>query len=513
MAEIDPRLTDYPVIVIPDVARIIFQESEEKLLLGLKSGRILANDEVCGCPLLQLAFGWPKGMKILLNAGATVGGKPLISFWGCPSPLTEENIDFDGFYYSNKLLLEVGCVLNITETRAASPKLLSLFVHEIANRRRRLWKLAQSCLPQYELHDLNIPETTVPDRHASSICAALAAHGKIVDPSLLVKKNYVSVYDDWTLRPRVMEELFNVGFKDIDSPNSLGVTPLMHVYNSYVGGWDGVDRMVWLLSKGADINRRLPLSNARTGHLITAQVVGFFLGILEFQKPDNIYSSWVRLEHKISRHRDTLFPNKSITDSCSCACCPDGCTVLSVALRQVLGWQYWFQVSEPAFWLRRLLGFITGWENLDPIIERSVIRCLTFDALGLNHTCCSELGGVFGSLKRKSADEMEGRDEGEIGEIQQESRNGVEFLEELMLEFEATFDELGLPLIEFLEGYWHTRMAQHLLECDPYNENHDREARSIGVVLQAEEAELDTVSLLIGAGIKEVIDGDGGSVL
>jgi hypothetical protein len=56
-------------------------------------------------------------------------------------------------------------------------------------------------------------------------------------------------------------------------------------------------------------------------------------------------------------------------------------------------------------------------------------------------------------------------------------------------------------------------MAQHLLECDPYNENHDREARSIGVVLQAEEAELDRVSLLIGAGIKEVIDGDGGSVL
>lgn len=448
-------------------------------------------------------------MKILLNGGATVGGKPLLSFWGCPSPLTEENVGFDGFYHSTKLLLEVGCRLNITELRAASPKLLSLFVNEIANRRRRLWKLAQSSLPQYELHALNIPETAVPDRQAASICAALAAHGKTVDSSLVVKRGYVSVYDDLTLQPSVMEELFKVGFKDIDSPNSLGVTPLMHAYNSYVGGWEGVERMAWFLSKGADINRRLPLSNAKTGHLITAQVVGFFLGILEFQKPDDIYSSWIRWERKISKHRDSLFPNQSITDSCSCACCPHGCTILSVALRQVLGWQYWFQVSEPDFWLRRLLGFITGWENRDPIIESSVIRCLTFDALGLKHTCCIELGGVFGSLKRKSADEMEGRDDEEIGEIRQESRNDIAFLEKLMLEFEATFDELGLPLIEFLEGYWHTRMVQHVLERDPYDEKHDREARSIGVILQAEEADFDRVSLLIRAGIKDVVDDDG----
>lgn len=218
------RLTGSLVLVVPEVAKIIFQESEQMLLSGLESGRILSNDKVCGCSLLQLAFGWPDGMKILLDAGATIGERTLISFWGCPSSLIEEDVEFNRFYYSNKLLLEKGSGLSISDLQiAASPKLLSLFANELARRRWRLSKLAQSSLPAHELQAFDAPEKAVPDMNASRICAALAARGKTVDSSLMVKSNYVSVYDHRSLQPRVMEELLKVGFTNFDSPSPLGL--------------------------------------------------------------------------------------------------------------------------------------------------------------------------------------------------------------------------------------------------------------------------------------------------
>jgi hypothetical protein len=138
--------------------------------------------------------------------------------------------------------------------------------------------------------------------------------------------------------------------------------------------------------------------------------------------------------------------------------------------------------------------------------NRSIIRLLTFDGLGLKHTCCIEI-----DTRDREANEMRCRDEEEIAEIGQENKPVIETLETLVSEFEAIFDELGLPLIEFLEGYWHTRMMEHLLERDPYNEEHDQGARSIGVILQAERSELNRVPLLIGAQVKEV-DVDGWSL-
>jgi hypothetical protein len=130
--------------------------------------------------------------------------------------------------------------------------------------------------------------------------------------------------------------------------------------------------------------------------------------------------------------------------------------------------------------------------------NRSIIRLLTFDGLGLKHTCCIEI-----DTKDREVNEIRCRDEEEIAEIRQENKPVIETLEILVSEFEAKFDELGLPLIEFLEGYWHIRITEHILERDPYNEEHDQGARSIGVILQAEESELNSVLLLIGAQVKE----------
>ncbi|KAL4789392.1 hypothetical protein BDV19DRAFT_395087 [Aspergillus venezuelensis] len=101
--------------------------------------------------------------------------------------------------------------------------------------------------------------------------------------------------------------------------------------------------------------------------------------------------------------------------------------------------------------------------------------------------------------------EMIGRTPEELAEITEENKQGVEILENLISEFEAKYNELSLTIWEFLEGYWHTRMVEYLCEHDPYGEEHDREARSMGVFLQPEEGvPLDRVSLLIGRRVKEI---------
>jgi hypothetical protein len=451
--------------------------------------------------MLQLAFGWPKGIQMLLEAGATVGGSPLIKYWGCPSPLLEDEIDFDGFFHSTKLLLQAGCQLNVRDLQIAiTPKLLSLFVHELAKRRWGLWKLGQAYLPQSELPKLD--ENIVPDIQASRLCATLAANCKPIPTSLLVNAQYASVYHHLTLYPSVMEELFKIGFKQLDAPDTAGVTPLMRIYEGFSDQWNIIARISWLVSKGANFHLKLPLSNAKAAHLIAVKITRALLDQLTLKKAEDINTRWSQWERDVSQHKISLF-HPEVVDNCTCVCCPQGCTVATVALRQALRWSRWLSVPESSLWFRRLLQSLVGWTQYSTRTSQSIIRLLTFDGLGLKHTCCIEIDD-----EDKDADQMRARDEEEISEIQEENKPGIEVLDSLMLEFEKKFDELGFPLIEFLEGYWHTRMVQHVLERDPYDEKHDQETRSIGVVLQADEGDLDRVSLFIGAQVKEVDDDD-----
>ncbi|KAJ5128548.1 CDR ABC transporter [Penicillium atrosanguineum] len=99
---------------------------------------------------------------------------------------------------------------------------------------------------------------------------------------------------------------------------------------------------------------------------------------------------------------------------------------------------------------------------------------------------------------------MISREQEEIVEILEEDKQGIKKLDRLVMDFEAKIEELGLPIWEFLEGYWYNYMVEHLSELDPYDEEHDQGTRGLGVILQEEHNPLDRVSLLIGAQIKEV---------
>jgi hypothetical protein len=97
-----------------------------------------------------------------------------------------------------------------------------------------------------------------------------------------------------------------------------------------------------------------------------------------------------------------------------------------------------------------VLKFISLGETI-PGAAKSIIRSMTFDPLGLAHTCCHH-------LKKNGLFVIEDREEEEIQEIREEEQTFLEEFESLVEEFNLKFDCLGLSILDFLREHWHPRI-------------------------------------------------------
>lgn len=82
---------------------------------------------------------------------------------------------------------------------------------------------------------------------------------------------------------------------------------------------------------------------------------------------------------------------------------------------------------------------------------------------------------------------------GRDNEIQEEERDLIQQLEDLVAEFEAKFDELGIPLIPFLEEHWKPRMDEVLRANDEEKKEEKRRMRELGVTI-GEESSLHEIA-------------------
>jgi len=102
-----------------------------------------------------------------------------------------------------------------------------------------------------------------------------------------------------------------------------------------------------------------------------------------------------------------------------------------------------------------------------------MIRFMTFDRLGIKHTCCQTDWGFIIRLQ----------DEEEMKEIREEESFRLQLLEDLVDEFKTRYSESREPLMDFFKGYWEERMKQVQSELEPVNEEEIRKIEAIGVVL------------------------------
>ncbi|KAL4876385.1 hypothetical protein BJY04DRAFT_143346 [Aspergillus karnatakaensis] len=499
---------------MPDIAKTILLESEKGLSDLITSGAVLPDTKIGRCSLLELAFGWPKGISILLEIGANEENSPF-SLGEAVKDIMESHPDHAGYYHSAMMLLDIGWTLGVKDiARCRSRMLIELFDRELAARRKRLWELAQSYLPCDQLPHLDADE--ILDYDATYTYATLRRSRIKVDSSLRSFNPGLTVYHQLGTSPyplaEALEELYQAGFHSVDVPGKPGVaqpqfsqmTPIMlcrgaFFIDEFLRSESLGRSLMWFISKGADVSRQLPGTNARVAHLLSDRITTKLINLMEREAEEDIKARtfWIQT-FRSHKKRRSLAP--VVRDACVCACCLDGYTTLSVALRLVFG--VFAAFIPPPYrtkTLLPLLDMLIEWHKDYPNANQIFLRCFTFDALNLTHTCCDELSSVM------SYDPRPRKSESEIAEILEEQQEKLNDLDYLVSEFEAKLEELNLPVLDFLQDYWHPRMIRFFSQVDPYDEEHHKGANELGVVLEVDERPVPyRLFLLVGRHVQDV---------
>lgn len=471
----------------------ILRESEKDLQDLLKSGISSSEESFDGVTLLQLAMGWPTGVKLLQQAlprtflPNSYHSRPL------SQGITDEDHQINRYIQSCKTLIENGFTIEIDAIVDGSSKTVTrLLVHELAKRSKKLLDIAEAQIHPSVLCDLRNGETGIPDASAPAICDALTAKGHKIDQTLIAFQRQ-SIFC-WKQHPENLDTIYEAGFTDVDLPSARGLTALMVQCMTYFDD-QSCTTVAWMISKGADPFRKLPGLETTVLHWINAKL-GQWIQSKTYQIQRGYRSASyfdpyaeIRHFHQIDMHLFSL----SIKDACLCSCSLDGCSPLSVAMRDSTVYFPYLgdeQISQVAYNFRQFLEFLLQYNQSKVEVCHTLIRSLTFDGLSLSHTCCTEL------CCSRPWDCI--RDESDLQEIREEQKLALGRFKKLVSEFVSQFDALGLSLMDFLQNVWYERMVRFISERDKYDHEHHEKIRELGInCWETDEIEIPLVVQLI----------------
>ncbi|CAG8239910.1 unnamed protein product [Penicillium salamii] len=465
----------YLVIRMPEILRLICRESTADLRAALQEGRVSASEKIGNYSSLEWAFDWPEGVEILLEFGAD----PKQHFRSLVYPGA-------GRHSSAALLLKEGCFLSQAHLYKSvscddGGERLRLLVNELTARRKKLRKLAEDSLPWASISGY-VGDKILDGQDCQKILGLLVEH-KIPFPhpfttqdkieKFLMNSNGETVYHDLQNK-QCAEALYLAGFLDADMLDSKGNSPLSTLaYYAYYSCSDFIEMIEWHMSKAADIHRRLPWANESVSHFLVSQIINYAL----FDRRDDHSSHKTKSENNLQSlitMSDVFFAPTRIPDRCNCPCSSNGCTALSVFLRELSASESWHCPQC----VRGVFEKLEEWDQAYWKEPRAFIRSLTFNALDLNHTCFANTRKGYVYLRHLRPD-----NEDWINDNRDEQSALIEF-EELVADLEQEFEKRSLPLKEFLSGPWYRRVKDHLLTRQPHEEQTIAGARSVGVELE-----------------------------
>ncbi|CZS92560.1 uncharacterized protein RCO7_01874 [Rhynchosporium graminicola] len=170
----------------------------------------------------------------------------------------------------------------------------------------------------------------------------------------------------------------------------------------------------------------------------------------------------------------------AFVDDCICPCFQKGCRIVtslfkggSDRLRKIDRCKNDYEVKHDTL-DRVLLVAISIRRMIKPSqpqltwMPSETVRILTFEWLGLTHTCHEDLMTRWTPPRAPLIHE-------EIQEIQQAERHLIQQHEDLVIYFSAKYTELELPLVTFLEDLWRPRMLEvPNPEVNPVKEGDER---------------------------------------
>jgi hypothetical protein len=477
---------------------VIFQEAERELVSLVGSGQLSGDNIIGDYTALQLAAGWPVGIKILLDAGADMtraakGGELVPWDGGCCNPLRW--VIPSDCPASLLVFLRAGAALRPDHigyvVMHSTPDMVDILMEELIQRRQTLRDLALMALPTSLRNTLGISGNVLPDANVPMVFDALRDAGIPVNESIDprgphvqdVGPEYGTIFHQCELDRQLMDRLYDAGFVDVDTVNSAGYSPLM-INDSYLSADALIQRADWLVSKGADITRCLPGTSIPAIQVIALRVIWKLEGQLCLNSRDSALSS-------SSSFETAVFLKQAFTtrlyDGCKCACSPSkGCTSLSVALKELLSVAIWRNGRIPTV-LRELLKLAP--RTLET--AETVIRLATFTDLDLTHTCCREAGILHsGQFLLKPFDPEE------ADRICDEEGELIAECDQIVARFMKQYQSANLPLMQFMQEYWCPQMQEYLRDGIEFDDGGSIQVHDLGITLSP-SARLHSDSLCV----------------
>ncbi|KAB8203410.1 FAD binding domain-containing protein [Aspergillus parasiticus] len=457
---------------VSDFAWAMLRESQFALESAVESAPNCIYTNIGYMSPLQLATAWPEGLEFLLGKGEYTIGDIYLAL---ATAILNNTLD------SVQLLFRADVPLPYWICyRQFSIDMQDLLIAEITKRRAELRDLAESVLTTNDLARFQLTKGQLPDRIAASICNLLVERG-IAVPKRLTVEEYYSILGE-TPHLSMMKALYQAGFQDKSS-----LAPPQPVYPV-----TDLQRAMWLMDM--DLNLKISKDGFPTVLELCSSITYSFLSMLRQPGPwtsltckhacQVVTDSFQALNKEQRQFWLGCLVSKE-TDSCSCSCSPGkGCGPITCVLHSLSGrGNYFMHIMIPDNRGDRhtcydlvLLEFFLEAQGDCFESARAVLRYLTFQELGLSHTC--RRSHFSGWSQSSLSDE-------DIAEIREEEKLSLEDLEILVSEFEHRYLERNIPLFNFLRGYWSIRMKEVLFQRkDPNFEI--VEAKQIGIQLSWE---------------------------
>jgi len=323
-------------------------------------------------------------------------------------------------------------------------------------------------------------DTLVLDGHAQNIVRLLRSkHVPVpIALSLGVGADWAPIYSELD-NPKIADQFYKEGFRDVNVYGSHGLTPLMTTRS--------LPFALWLLDHGADAaattTAGITKVSCTAAHLLihnNSEELDAFL----------IRALFTPVDTPVEYHVFRSMLRPGLRDRCRCVCSPRGCHPFHWFLRQRAQMMTRYlreRENVEHLWnstLRFLDTLKSQLENRQGLAS-AAIRALTFEALELPHTCCGRHGYVLlGNSGRKSQIDLE-----EARETQSEQRELVDLPEDLVPIFRRGYRASRMGLSQFLQKRWKPVMEKIVatLKQRKLSEKQRREAEEVGIIWMSDE--------------------------
>ncbi|KAL6412826.1 hypothetical protein AUP68_04035 [Ilyonectria robusta] len=395
-------------------------------------------------------------------------------------------------YVPLEIFLAMDCSLYLFDDlalRVCSLRARIMFLEHLRNRRERLKHIAGLALSPRHLATFGVAQGRFPEASAAALLQTLRQQGVNIPQALeLGPFEIISKHSLYHIIhcSKVAELAFNMGFRDVDTLDDRGFTPLMVVHvpfpnlDAYEQVFQYYNR---LLEKGAKLDAFSNQLHISAAHHVASSIGRFarfgrhgLFGFLSKPVLDSLSPESKRL--------CSVVCNLEVFAHIPCACgSRDGCLPLSILLTEAHSTMEMFNIHgsdrfEHSLWLVQWLSdTIRGFDTSMPT-RLIIFRSMTMDELGIRHLCSDwKFYGYEYEVWRELQEEWE--------QILDEDSSLIEELEELVDEFEQEYARLNVPLVQFLRGYWRMRMEEvREARLGDLHEDQKRALREIGVVME-----------------------------